>query len=1207
MVSIDPRLIAVASTSPNFGALVEIEPLLAIYGAGAEASIYTDPNGALVKCRQFGEVLAEQLVIRSRTRCGSGRQVDRIRALERAGVLTADSARVLHEIRQLGNVATHGHLFDVRGALVALERCWELGNLLRLALSGDRTPRSFIAPEPVSSPAAVADGERAVVAEIETILEKSRSDLSDTLTVLDAARSARESEAQARAVAEAELARIREREAAMAASLAELQAQIAGLMESGAAASGLVTVQSADAKTFVRAFRRRPPLNELQSRRVIDRQLIAAGWLIQDYAEVNPLAGPGVAVREFDLARGFADYVLYVDCRIVGVIEAKREGTALIGVEQQTRKYAEGLRPEHQLAVWRRGEPLPFRYESTGAETRFTNQLDPKPRSREVFSFARPETMRAWMHKADDAPAAPTFRARLLTLPALDTEGLRPSQIKAVKGIEKSLQNNRPRGLVQMATGAGKTFTAVTAAYRLIKYADASRILFLVDRNTLGEQAETEFKNYVPRDDGRRFAEIYNVQRLTGRTVLGSTNVMISTIQRLYMLLQGQGIPDSDDDVDGVDEPTAPVDVVYNPAIPPETFDVIVVDECHRSIYGRWRAVLDYFDAPIIGLTATPTKQTLGFFDQNLISEYTYEESVIDGVNVPFDVYRIRTEITDNGATIEAKTVVPVRDRRTRAQRYEELDEDYAYIGAALGRDVIAEDQIRTVLTTFRDKLFTEIFPGRSAVPKTLIFATTDAHADEIVEQVREIFNEGADFATKITYNAQNPKDRLADFRNSPSLRVAVTVDMIATGTDVRAIEGVFFMRSVRSAVYFEQMKGRGARIIDADDYSALTPDAHQGFTKERFVIVDAVGVTESELVDATPMEREPNVSLGQLLAKAGRMTLTVDEASTLAVRLAKLASQLDSDEQAEIAEVAGGTSLRDIARGIAAAADTDAVVAAQDRGGEAAVRDLINTGVAPLTANPELRRRILDIRRAKDLLFDQVNKDTVVVTLRIDYVAVSRNRIDCFREYLAEHRDEISALQAVYGSGSSRPSYRELKALAEKIARVPAIGSIDTLWKSYAELGELADPDHKVGVPDLVTILRHELLSDAEDSKIQPFASMVEARLARWLAEQKRRACCAVSRRAFWVRATVRSVRSPRRMVFRALGLPVLPRRLVVLCQSTPAKTSKSTLIHRRSGQCRHLRFGGSTHQEEWSMPRSRPPRHLGHRRKIILARLAT
>ena len=1128
MVNIDPRLVEVAGASPNFGTLVAIEPLLAVYGAGAEATIYSDPNGALVKCRQFGEVLAEQLVIRTRTRCDGGRQVDRIIALERAGVLTNQTASVLHDIRRSGNAATHTHLFDVRAALTALQQCWQLGNLLRIAVSNDRTPRSFIAPEPPSTHTPAQESEPALAAEIEAMLAKSREDLRETLTVLDATRTARESEAQARQSAEAELARIRERESAMADSMASLQAQIADLMRADAISSSTAsTTPHSDPKEFVQAFRRRPPLNEAQSRRVIDSQLKAAGWLIQDFANINPRASLGVAVREFRLASGFADYILYVDNQIVGVIEAKREGTTLTGVEHQTRKYAEGLRPEHKLVAWRRDDPLPFCYEATGAETRFTNLLDPKPRSQEVFAFAQPETIRTWMHAADARPVAPTFRARVLGLPDLDPEGLRPNQIQAVNGIETSLRNNRPRGLVQMATGAGKTFTAVTSAYRLIKHAGASKVLFLVDRNNLGEQAEAEFANYVPRDDGRRFGEIYNVQRLAGRTVLGSTNVAISTIQRVYMLLLGQALPDADDDIDGEDEQTAPVDVAYNPQIPPETFDLIVVDECHRSIYGRWRAVLDYFDAPIIGLTATPTKQTLGFFDQNLISEYTYEQSVIDGVNVPFDVYRIRTEITERGGIIDAKTVVPVRDRKTRVQRYEELDEDFAYTGNALGYDVIAEDQVRTVLTTFRDRLFSEIFPGRSAVPKTLIFAKTDAHADEIVQQVREVFNEGAEFAAKITYNAQNPKDRLAEFRNSPSLRIAVTVDMIATGTDVRAIECVFFMRSVRSAVYFEQMKGRGARIIGIDDYAALTPDARPGFTKDHFVIVDAVGVTDSPLVDATPMEREPSVSLEQLLAKAGRMTLTPDEASTLAVRLAKLASQLEPDEDAEIAEVAGGTSLRDVARGIAAASDNDAVIAAQDRGGDAAVRAQIDNGVAPLTSNPELRRRILDIRRAKDLLFDQGNKDTVLSTERINYTETSRDRVASFRQYLVDHRDEIAALQVIHGSSAARPSYRDLKTLAEQVARVPEIGSIEALWQSYAELGELADPKHKVDVPDLVTILRHELSKDIAVDKIPPFSSVVEAKLAAWLAEQERRGVSYSKQQKRWLTSIVDVVKT--------------------------------------------------------------------------------
>ncbi|MFC6010196.1 DEAD/DEAH box helicase family protein [Nocardia lasii] len=1130
MLTVDPRLLDAAKESVNFGSLVSIEPLLTIYGAGAESSVYTDPNGALIKCRQFGEVLAEQLIRRSGTRFDGSKQIERVRALERAGVLTQSAATALHDIRTIGNQATHSHLFNVRFALRSVEQCWQLGNLLRLALApNDQVPRSFIAPRPPAPPTVVEPGDQQQLDEINHRLAASHTELTETLTVLDAAKTAQVAEAQARQAAELQLVEARRRESDVAQRLAALEQQLAALQGSGKLASREPEkVSAATGSAFSKAFRRRPPYNEVQARRVIDAQLAATGWVVQDYTDINPAAAIGVAVREFHLATGFADYLLYVDGKIVGIIEAKREGTALVGVEQQTAKYSAGLRKEDQFAAWRRGEPLPFLYESTGAETRFTNRLDPKPRSREVFTFAKPETIRAWMQQADERPDAQTFRARLQHLPALDPKGLRPNQIKAVKGIEKSLTDNRRRGLVQMATGAGKTFTAVTASYRLIKHADASKILFLVDRNNLGEQAQFEFEDYRPTDDGRRLGDIYNVQRLAGATVLGSTNIAISTIQRLFLMLQGKELPDADvdDDVDGdLGEPESPVDAVYNPNVPPEAFDLIIVDECHRSIYGRWRAVLDYFDAPIIGLTATPTKQTLGFFDQNLVSEYTYEESVIDGVNVPFDVYRIRSQITEQGATIEAKTVVPVRDRRTRVQRYLELEEDYTYTGDAIGRDVITEDQIRLVLTTFRDRLYSEIFPGRAAVPKTLIFAKTDAHADLIVEQVREVFNEGADFAAKITYKSKSqgkdPKRLLQDFRNSPSLRVAVTVDMIATGTDVRAIECVFFLRSVQSAVYFEQMKGRGSRIIGADDYAALTPDIAKGFKKDRFVIVDAVGVTDSPLVDATPMERDASVSLEKLLQRAGTKTITPDEASSLAVRLAKLASQLDAAESAELAAVAGGVELREIAKQIAVAADTDAILAAEERGGKSEVAKQIHEGVAPLTGNPKLRRAILDIRRKKDLIFDQVNADVLLGTERVAYGKGTHEPVRSFREYLAEHRDEITVLQVLHGSAPGRPTYAELKALAEQVARVPAIGSIETLWRAYADLGELADPDHKVEVPDLVSILRFELAKDAgadADSKIRPFASEVADRLDSWLAEQRKRNVTYTDRQLHWL-----------------------------------------------------------------------------------------
>lgn len=1136
MSRIDPRLLAAARRSVNFGLLEPIEPLLALYGAGAESTAYDDPNGALVKCRQFGEVLVEQLLRRSSTRVESSRQVDRIRALEDAAVLTERTADALHQVRKAGNDATHSHLSNVRVTVDMLGRCFELGMLLHRAVSGDRSVRTFVPPRPPDSPAAASAEDRREVAALDEQYRASKSELAEALTVLDAATSARDAEAIARRRAEEELERARFAQQETAATLAELQSRLAELTDARASVAAEPVTLAARA-AFIERARRPRPLSEVEARRVIDSQLRAAGWVVQDYADANPHAGQGVAVREFRLATGFADYLLYVDAKVVGVVEAKKEGVSLVEVEGQTRRYAKRLPKEAQLAAWRREEPLAFRYESTGAETRFTNRLEPDATSREVFTFHRPRTLSEAMARADVEPDAPTLVHRIRALPDLDRAALRPNQVDAVLGIEKSLGLRRPRALVQMATGAGKTFTAVTATYRLVAHAGASRVLFLVDRNNLGEQAEGEFDNYTAPDDGRRFGDLYNVQRLAGRRVNDSTTVAISTIQRLFRMLSGEDVPEADaeTDAEGVpDEPAAPVDVVYNAAVPPETFDLIVVDECHRSIYGKWRAVLEYFDAPVVGLTATPTKQTLGFFDQNIVSEYSYERSVADGVNVPFSVYRIKTRITEDGASIEAGTVVPVRDRKTRAKRYQELEDDYTYTGTQIGRTVIAEDQIRTVLETFRDRLFTEIFPNREAVPKTLIFAKDDNHADIIVQQVREVFGKGQDFAAKITYRSKSqgndPKKLLQDFRNSVSLRVAVTVDMIATGTDVRAIECVFFLREVRSAVYFEQMKGRGARIMGADEYAAVTPDAVGGRTKDHFVIVDAVGVTDSPLVDATPMERlAPSVSLQTLLGKAGALTITPDEVSTLLARLDALERQLTPPQREELAGVGGGTSLRDVVRQLGTAADPDAVLTAREEGGDDAVATLVRNAVAPLTGNPDLRARILEIRREKDILFDEVNADELLGTEKVDHGREPMDRVASFRDFLREHADELAVLQVLHGSGSGRPTYAQLRELAERVSRVPTIGSVDALWRAYAALGEVADTGHRAGVTDLVTILRHELAKDAGDgaAHIDSFGSVVEARLEAWIADQRARGVEFSESERWWVRRICDVVKS--------------------------------------------------------------------------------
>ena len=338
--------------------------------------------------------------------------------------------------------------------------------------------------------------------------------------------------------------------------------------------------------------------------------------------------------------------------------------------------------------------------------------------------------------------------------------------------LEQSLRENRPRSLVQMATGSGKTLLAIVLSYRLLKFAGARRVLFLVDRGNLGRQTLKEFQQYVSPYNNFKFSEEYIVQRLTSNTLDTTARVCISTIQRLYSMLKGKDLAEEDEEesVEGLEKVFKEVEPIeYNPAIPIETFDIIVTDECHRSIYHLWRQVLEYFDAHIIGLTATPNKQTFGFFNQNLVMEYGHEQAVADGVNVNYDVYRIKTEITEGGSKVDAGYYVDKRDRATRAVRWEQLDEDLEYEANQLDRDVVTPDQIRTVVRTYRDKLFTEIFPGRTEVPKTLIFAKDDSHAEDIVKIVREEFGKGNDFAQKITYRTtgKKPEDIIAEFRNS--------------------------------------------------------------------------------------------------------------------------------------------------------------------------------------------------------------------------------------------------------------------------------------------------------------------------------------------------------------------------------------------------------------------------------------------------------
>ena len=834
----------------------------------------------------------------------------------------------------------------------------------------------------------------------------------------------------------------------------------------------------------------------------IDEMLSQAGWVVLNKNQINFNASLGVAVREFQTDAGFADYVLFIDNKPVGVVEAKPEdwGQKITTVEEQSGRYAAS-----QLKWVKNKEPLPFVYESTGVLTRFTDRRDPRPRSREIFNFPRPETIRDWYIQPD------SLRGRLQGFPALNPTGLRTCQIKAIEKLEASFKMDRPRALIQMATGSGKTYTAITSIYRLLKHADAKRILFLVDTKNLGEQAEQEFMAYLPNDDNYKFTELYNVQRLQSSYIAKDSQVCISTIQRMYSILKSQDLDEAAEEINPAErvQLKQPVPVGYNDRIPPEFFDFIIIDECHRSIYNIWRQVLEYFDAYLIGLTATPDNRTYGFFKKNVVSEYDHEQAVADGVNVGNEIYVIDTEKTSHGGQLKANQQVEKRERLSRRKRWETQEEDITYTSKQLDRDVVNPDQIRTVVHTFHDNL-QDIFPGRAEVPKTLVFAKNDSHADDIIQTVREEFGEENQFCKKITYKTgEDPKSVLAQFRNDYNPRIAVTVDMIATGTDVKPLECLLFMRDVKSPNYFEQMKGRGTRTLEHDDLRKVSPSAISG--KTHYVIVDAVGVTKSIKTASQPLITKPSVPLKDLLMGVMMGVRDEDTVSSLAGRLARLNRQLDHPEQARIKEEAGGLELTQIVGNLLAAIDPDRInekareiesvpngaepsAATRDRAREQLIDDAVNV------FNGELIETIDSIRRDKEQTIDHDGLDSV---LRAEWEGDAHENAEAmardFQQYLEANRDEIEALTIFYSQPHRRRelTYAMIREVFNRLkSDKPRLAPL-LVWQAYALLDE-----HKGRQPDseltaLVALIRRACGIDAT---VSPYSDTVRRNFQNWI-----------------------------------------------------------------------------------------------------------
>lgn len=846
---------------------------------------------------------------------------------------------------------------------------------------------------------------------------------------------------------------------------------------------------------------------EEKARLVIDQKLMVAGYVVQDVKEFNPKASLGVAVREWQTTTGPCDYLIFVGGVPCGLIEAKEhnKGGELTAVAEQTKRYAQS---EFKYAA--SDIDIRFAYEATDVLTRFCDYHDKDYRSREVFSFHKPEQLRLWMRDSD------TLRNRLRDFPAFDTTGFRMCQVNAIVNLEKSFGENRPRALVQMATGAGKTYTAITNVYRLLKFAKAKRILFLVDTKNLGEQAEEEFRKYKPTDDARLFPELYNVCRLTSSQIPNGSNVCISTIQRMYSILKGRELDEADEESSPYESQIVgdPRAVGYNVAYPPEYFDFIIIDECHRSIYNVWQQVLDYFDAFLIGLTATPDKRTYSFFNQNVVSEYTHEEAVIDGVNVGGDTYIIETDVSKNGAIITER-LVEKRDRLSREKRWEQNDEDLEYGSSKLDRDVVNPSQIRTIVREFRDKVTTVMFPGRKEVPKTLIFAKTDSHADDIINIVREEFGRGNEYCKKITYNAdEDPKSVLAAFRNEFHPRIAVTVDMIATGTDVKALECLVFMRDVRSKNYFEQMLGRGRRTLGHDDLARVSPSA--ATNKCRYVVVDCVGVTRSLKTETRQLERKPSVSLKDLMMSVAMGSHDNDTVTSLAGRLLRLAAIMDGDERKKVAELSGGVTVNDIARDMLNAFDEDEIAkeagfilspdAPEPTEEEKVKLQEAQTRLVERAAEPifsaELRNYLENVRKTHDQVIDNENLDTVISSgWDTEHEDKAKEIIQTFKQFLADNKDELSALQIIYGQTyKQRPiTLRMVKAVHDALKTSPYGLSCDMVWRAYEVLGApIAAARSTVGkLMDIISIIRFEL---GQEKILRPFEAGVAERFKSWV-----------------------------------------------------------------------------------------------------------
>ena len=782
---------------------------------------------------------------------------------------------------------------------------------------------------------------------------------------------------------------------------------------------------------------------EEKARQKIDQWFADAGWKVINREDYETTC-TAVAIREGLLNGNLeADYFLFINGKAIGVLEAKREDIDALSdkVCEQAVLYARNVPNIYQAYQ----KPLPFIFTSNGKELYFCDFREQDSCFKQIMTIPTPHELVKKLGIED------TFAG----LPTLEKKGLRDCQYEAITELEKSFRSGQNRALMVLATGAGKTYTACLAAYRLLSYTPMRRILFLVDRNNLGKQAEGEFGTFRLTETGDALNAIFTVNRLRSSSIPSDSNVIISTIQRLFSFLKGDAIEDNDDDDEN--EPTEEVALPPNPHLPHDYFDLIIIDECHRSIYGNWRKVLEYFDtARLVGLTAMPIPETKAFFNNNCIVNYTLDKSIVDGVNVGCRVYRIKTQVTENGGAILEGETVKEETRYTGEVKTVCNKETKNYTNKELNRSIINPAQIKLILSTYRDAVYTELFtdpqrePNFDYLPKTLIFALNEAHATNIVQIAKEVFGRTDDrFVQKITYSAGDSNELIRQFRNDKDFRIAVTCTLVATGTDVKPLEVVMFMRDVESLPLYIQMKGRGVRTIGDEQLRNVTPNA---FSKDCFYLVDAVGVTEHEQsIPATADEPTTKIiTLKELLERISHGYLPDEYLKRLAATLARIYNKANTSQRNEFVRLAHD-DMKELASRIYAAFENDALppfVSTDEPNNER--KGL----VSPLANHADARRYPLIL--ATGFVETLMPGEDTLISKGFS-IEEAHNTTDAFEEFCMEHSDKIEALRIIYNNEGEPITFSMLKDLEYKLKMANNHFTPKQLWNSYA----IVNPSH--------------------------------------------------------------------------------------------------------------------------------------------------